>query len=79
MTTGVWMYSRPFFLTLPQCRDERVAILVVDTQGMFDMVSGANLTSCIFGLSTLLSSFQVFNIRGTIQEDYLEQLAMFTE
>lgn len=79
MTTGIWMWSRPFFLSLPQARGERVAVLVVDTQGMFDRRTGIALTSAIFGLSTLLSSHQVYNLKNNVQEDHLQQLALFTE
>jgi atlastin len=79
MTTGIWMWSRPFFLSLPQCKGERVAILLVDTQGMFDRRTGLSLTSSIFGLSTLLSSHQVYNLSGRVQEDHLHELALFTE
>ena len=38
---------------------EKIAVLIVDTQGLFDNETTMLLTSCIFGLSTLMSSHQV--------------------
>jgi len=51
----------------------------VDTQGMFDHETTMGLTAAIFGLSTLLSSFQIYNVDKRIQEDNLQQLALFSE
>ena len=80
-TTGIWMWSRPYFL--PRCKSdgtkETIAVLLVDTQGMFDHETTVGLTASIFGLSTLLSSYQIYNIDKRIQEDNLQQLALFSE
>ena len=40
---------------LPETGEE-VAVLLMDTQGMFDSRLTQMLTACIFGLSTLISS-----------------------
>ena len=56
MTTGIWMWGEHFVRTLPST-GEKVAILIVDTQGMFDSTLSQMLTASIFGLSTLISSF----------------------
>lgn len=77
MTEGIWVYSKPFVRELPN--GQRVLLMLMDTQGMFDMKTGKELTAAIFGLSTLISSFQVYNIVKQIQEDKLEQLHYFTE
>ena len=76
-TTGIWMWSHPF--TLKITNGELVSLLLVDTQGMFDHETTMGLTAAIFGLSTLLSSYQVYNVSGRIQEDNLQQLALFSE
>jgi len=76
-TTGMWMWSEPYFL--PRENGEDVAILLVDTQGMFDHETTVGLTAAIFGLSTLLSSYQIYNVDKRIQEDNLQQLALFSE
>ena len=78
MTTGIWMWGEHFVRTLPST-GEKVAVLVVDTQGMFDSTLSQMLTASIFGLSTLISSYQIYNIDKRIQEDNLQHLALFTE
>lgn len=100
-TTGIWMWSEPFFLpkssieegldgevdidgiegdsSTKEADDENIAVLLVDTQGMFDHETTMALTASIFGLSTLLSSYQIYNVDKRIQEDNLEQLALFSE
>lgn len=77
-TTGMWMWSDPYFLPRPSLGDQ-VAVLLVDTQGMFDHETTVGLTAAIFGLSTLLSSYQIYNVDKRIQEDNLQQLALFSE
>ena len=42
-------------------------MLLVDTQGMFDMETAQMLTAAIFGLSTLISSYLVYNVEKRIQ------------
>ncbi len=77
MTTGIWIWSKPF---IRQAVDgTRVAVLLIDTQGMFDNETSMSLTACIFGLSTLLSSRLVYNVEKRVQEDHLQQLALFSE
>lgn len=76
-TTGIWMWSEPHFVQRKS--GEHLAILLVDTQGMFDHETTMALTASIFGLSTLLSSYQIYNVDKRIQEDNLQQLALFSE
>jgi len=53
------MWSEPFIRTTKASGGEKLAILLMDTQGMFDNETTMTLTAQIFGLSTLVSSFQV--------------------
>jgi atlastin len=76
-TTGIWLWSRPFVRTLPS--GEKVAVLIMDTQGLFDTDTAQMLTTSIFGLSTLISSYVCYNLPNRIQEDYLQNLALFSE
>jgi atlastin len=56
-TTGIWMWSEPF---IRDTKDHgRIAVLLMDTQGMFDSETTMSLTAQIFGLSTFVSSYQV--------------------
>lgn len=72
-TTGIWMWSEPYMI------HKNMAVLLIDTQGMFDHETTMALTASIFGFSTLLSSYQIYNVDKRIQEDNLQQLALFSE
>jgi atlastin len=73
-TTGIWMWSEAHLNS-----QAKVATLLVDTQGMFDHETTMNLTASIFGFSTLFSSYLIYNVDKRIQEDHLQQLALFSE
>lgn len=76
-TTGIWMWSKPYIFRSSE--KQSLAVLLVDTQGMFDNETTMTLTTSIFGLSTLISSKQIYNVDKRIQEDNLQQLALFSE
>lgn len=42
---------------------------------MFDNQTSMDLTACIFGLSTLLSSYQIYNVQNRIQVRHVESMA----
>jgi hypothetical protein len=54
------VWSRPGYVAA-------LRILVWRVQGMFDNQTSMDLTACIFGLSTLLSSYQIYNVQNRIQ------------
>ncbi|XP_021206221.1 atlastin isoform X2 [Bombyx mori] len=76
-TTGILMYSEPFITTT--ATGEKVAVLLMDTPGLFDPNSTVRDSSIIFALSTLISSVQIYNLIGNLQEDDLQWLQLFTE
>jgi hypothetical protein len=76
-TMGIWMWSRAFLRTAPS--GERVAVLLMDTQGLWDRETSQMLTNTIFGLSALISSYLVFNIPNRVDENTLQNLALFAE
>jgi atlastin len=76
-TTGIWMWETPFIRKSHTGED--IAVFLIDTQGMFDSETSQMLTASIFGLSTLLSSYQIYNVDKRVQEDNLQHLALFTE
>ncbi|KAE8894391.1 hypothetical protein PF005_g11318 [Phytophthora fragariae] len=76
-TTGIWMWETPFIRKSQTGED--IAVFLIDTQGMFDSETSQMLTASIFGLSTLLSSYQIYNVDKRVQEDNLQHLALFTE
>lgn len=76
-TTGIIMWSDVFLYDAPN--GERIAIILMDTQGLFDHGSSPTENSRIFSLSNLISSVQIFNLFNNIQEDHLEYLQFATE
>lgn len=71
-TLGILVWSDVFLHTDQDGND--LAIILMDTQGLFDNDSTFQENSRIFTLSTLITSMQVFNIQGKIQEDQLHYL-----
>lgn len=56
---------------------EKIAIILLDTQGIFDQSSSVKECTTIFALSMLLSSVQCFNVMQNIQDDDLQYLNLF--
>lgn len=77
-TTGIIIWSDVFLHTIDRT-GEKIAIFVVDTQGLFDNDSTATDNSRIFALGTLISSIQVLNLMNRTQEDQLQYLQFATE
>ncbi|XP_063824527.1 atlastin-like isoform X2 [Ostrinia nubilalis] len=76
-TIGIHIWSRPFEMTLST--GEKVAVVLMDTQGTFDNESTMRESTTIFALSTLLSSVQIYNIKSNLGGDDLQHLQLFTE
>lgn len=76
-TTGILMWSKVFPGTLPN--GEKIAVILMDTQGTFDSQSTVRDCATVFALSTMLSSVQIYNLSQNIQEDDLQHLQLFTE
>lgn len=71
-TTGLVIWSDVFLHT--QKDGEKIAIVLIDTQGLFDRETDKNGTTAISSLSTLLSSVQIYNLMNNIQSNDLEHL-----
>lgn len=76
-TTGILMWSEVFLSELST--GEKVAIILLDTQGAFDSESTVKDCATVFALSTMISSVQIYNLSQNIQEDDLQHLQLFTE
>ncbi|CAO1316215.1 unnamed protein product [Diamesa serratosioi] len=76
-TSGIFIWSEIFLHTTKL--GEKVAIILMDTQGVFDNESTTRDNTFIFALSSMLSSVQIYNLQGNIQEDDLQHLQLFTE
>ena len=75
-TNGMVM-SHPIPITLQS--GEEAALLLMDTQGIFDDNFTTSDSTRIFALSTLLSSVQVFNVMNNLKSDDLDNLQLFAE
>ncbi|CAO1439325.1 unnamed protein product [Diamesa serratosioi] len=76
-TSGIFIWSEIFLHTTKL--GEKIAIILMDTQGVFDNESTTRDNTFIFALSSVLSSVQIYNLQGNIQEDDLQHLQLFTE
>jgi len=77
-TTGIVMWSDVFLHTCERT-GEKLAIILIDTQGLFDNETSSSDNSRIFALGTLISSLQILNLFSMIQEDHLQYLQFATE
>lgn len=75
-TSGILIWPEIFYQTN---EGRRIAIILMDTQGVFAPNSSNIENVGIFAFSTMLSSVQIFNVSQTIQEDNLQHLQLFTE
>ncbi|XP_031639308.1 atlastin-like, partial [Contarinia nasturtii] len=76
-TVGIWMWSEIY--THDFENGEKVAIILLDTQGIFDDQTSVKECTTIFVLSTMISSIQCYNLMQNIGEDDLQHLQLFTE
>lgn len=76
-TNGILMW--PELFTYDYENGEKVAIILLDTQGSFDNESSVRDCSTIFALSAMLSSVLCYNVMRNIREDDLQHLHLFTE
>lgn len=74
-TTGIWMYPKPFVRVV---RGVKIGVMLMDTQGLWDGSSGYSLLTSIFGMSSIISSVQIYNVMRTLELDKLDQIKWFT-
>ncbi|CAG2163494.1 unnamed protein product [Oppiella nova] len=68
VTNGIW-FSQPFIVS--KTNGQELAIILVDTQGLYDENYTQRDSSTIVGLSLLMTSALVFNVFNSLQEDDL--------
>lgn len=76
-TQGIWIWSEIFTHNFDDGR--KVAIILMDTQGIFDNQSTMKDCMSIFSISMLISSVHCYNIMQQIQENDLQNLHLFME
>lgn len=78
VTSGVIVWSDVFLHKL-ETTGEKLAIILMDTQGLFDSETSHTDNAKIFALGSLISSVEIFNLFSNIQEDHLQYLQFATE
>ncbi|KAL7017430.1 hypothetical protein ACKWTF_010375 [Chironomus riparius] len=76
-TTGILFWSDIFLHETSN--GDKIAIYLVDTQGLFDHYSSPTDNIRIFSLSALMSSVQIMNMFNNLQESDLDFLQFATE
>lgn len=74
-TNGIWIW--PDVFTHDFENGDKVAIILLDTQGIFDHTSSMKDCVSIFAISMLLSSVLCYNVMQNVEEDKLQHLQFF--
>jgi len=72
VTNSIMMYNKLIMR-------KGVGYLILDTPGLFDTQTDQQSTMIIFGITAILSSFIIYNVDKRIQENHLENIALFSE
>src|SRR5256885_2545106 len=78
VTTGINMWSHPF-ITSKGIGGEKMAVLLMDSQGTFNNDDWEITDFCVFALATIISSNLVINMMGNIDENALTKFNRFFE
>ncbi|XP_076826005.1 atlastin-2-like [Clavelina lepadiformis] len=76
-TNGIYILRKPFSIATKEHR--KVAVFLMDTQGMFDHSASTEVTGDIMGFSLLLSSYQFYNLSQNISSDHLTTIYKFAD
>ena len=79
-TMGIWMWGKPLTLTLES--GDRISVVFLDTEGFAANNVSESYDAKIFAVSTLLSSFLIYNSVKIIDQsdiDYLELMSRRTQ
>ena len=60
VTNGISMWSEVFMINR---NGKQMYVVILDSQGLYDNGKENDMDKCIFGMTTFLSSFQIFNFR----------------
>ena len=76
VTDCIMIYNKPI---IKDINGFKRAIFFLDTPGLFDTRTDQKSTIVIFGIIALISSQIIYNIDKRIQENHLENIALFSE
>lgn len=75
VTSGISMWSDVF--TYDSENGEKLAILVMDTQGVFDSQTSKDLCTVLFATSLMMASTQCYNVMNDIHQPDIDHLELF--
>lgn len=70
-TLGIWALNKVFKIN-------NMAIVLMDTQGIFDHELSQAMTIALISISCICSSYQIYNLDKRIQENHLCNMAYFS-
>ena len=76
-TKGILLWDEPFVVHGKDGRE--MCLLIMDTQGLWDYDTPNEFNVCIFGLSSILSSFLIFNSKGFLNTEQLKTFSNLSE
>lgn len=76
VTSGLHALCRPFIIDNPSSPGEKMAVYLVDSQGLDALDQKGGVDQVLFALTNFLSSHIVFNILGNIEPRQLLQLTV---
>lgn len=77
VTCGILMWSEVFLHDSPALG--KIAIVLMDTQGLFDNQTTLQGNSVIFALSSMVVSMQIYNVMNNLNENDLQLMQLFAE
>ncbi|CAG7703983.1 unnamed protein product [Allacma fusca] len=75
-TIGLDLYSEPFIVSTKY--ESKLAVLLLDSQGLFDEHTTFKQNAVIFALSNLFSSVLVYNVKSKMEENLLQNIQFFS-
>ena len=78
-THGILFWDKPFVIHGEDGVDR--CLLIMDTQGLWDYDTSNDYNTCVFGLSSFLASYLIFNNKGMLDTERLKSfsnLSMFS-
>ena len=76
---GIWIWNRPFMIPDPQKEDNKRCILFMYTRGVLENDPTDKISSKIYYLSTILSSYQVCIVKDQLPDAMLGYLSLFSD
>lgn len=73
-TKGIHLLNRPFIIPNPANNYEKIAVLLMDSQGLNAIDTADGVDELLFSLTNFLSSHVIFNVTGNIEPNKLLSL-----